>query len=141
MTYSGDRSGTVEGQTSGPVVSELSPEDLEQLATEFRPSWELDEAPFAGGANFSSADVQSLQGGEARNRARQALVTTHNPAALDGLNLHDDDQRLFVVYRDDDGHTQARRIRVKPDESVEGLKLKLSELWMRGMLGGIPTHF
>jgi energy-coupling factor transporter ATP-binding protein EcfA2 len=77
----------------------------------------------------------------AKDHDRQALVTTHNPAALDGLNLHDDDQRLFVVYRDDDGHTQARRIRVKPDESVEGLKLKLSELWMRGMLGGIPTHF
>jgi hypothetical protein len=84
MTYSGDRSGTVEGQTSGPVVSELSPEDLEQLATEFRPSWELDEAPFAGGANFSSADVQSLQGGEARNRARQALVTTTDEGFLSG---------------------------------------------------------
>ena len=77
----------------------------------------------------------------AKDHDCQALVTTHNPAALDGLNLHDDDQRLFVVYRNDDGHTQARRIRVKRDESVEGMKLKLSELWMRGMLGGIPTHF
>lgn len=72
---------------------------------------------------------------------RQALVTTHNPAALDGLNLHDDAQRLFVVYRDDEGHTQARRVLLKPDASVDGAKLKLSELWMRGMLGGIPTHF
>lgn len=72
---------------------------------------------------------------------RQALVTTHNPAALDGLNLHDDEQRLFIVSRDDDGHTQARRVTVKPDHSVNGAKLKLSELWMRGLLGGIPTHF
>jgi hypothetical protein len=31
------------------------------------------------------------------------LVTTHNPAALDGLNLNDEDQRLFVVYRNDEG--------------------------------------
>ena len=72
---------------------------------------------------------------------RQALVTTHNPAALDGLNLHDDEQRLFIVSRDDDGHTQARRVKVKPEHVVNGAKLKLSELWMRGLLGGIPTHF
>lgn len=72
---------------------------------------------------------------------KQALVTTHNPAALDGLNLHDDSQRLFVVSRNDDGHTQVRRITAKPQQSESGTKLKLSELWMRGMLGGIPTHF
>lgn len=72
---------------------------------------------------------------------RQALVTTHNPATLDGLNLHDDEQRLFIVSRDDDGHTQARRVKVKPEHAVNGAKLKLSELWMRGLLGGIPTHF
>lgn len=77
----------------------------------------------------------------AKEHDRQALVTTHNPAALDGLNLHDDEQRLFVVYRNDEGYTQARRIRIKPDASVDGSKLKLSELWMRGMLGAIPTHF
>jgi energy-coupling factor transporter ATP-binding protein EcfA2 len=77
----------------------------------------------------------------AKDNDRQAIVTTHNPAALDGLNLHDDDQRLFVVYRNDEGHTQARRIRIKPEASVDGSKLKLSELWMRGMLGAIPTHF
>jgi predicted ATPase len=74
---------------------------------------------------------------------RQALVTTHNPAALDGLNLFDDDQRLFVVSRNEEGHTQAQRIRLKPPSpsSEPKLQLKLSELWMRGLLGGIPTHF
>jgi predicted ATPase len=72
---------------------------------------------------------------------RQALVTTHNPAALDGLNLHDDTQRLFIVSRNDDGHTQVKRVVTKPDRNEGGVKLKLSELWMRGMLGGIPTHF
>lgn len=74
----------------------------------------------------------------ARERDKQALITTHNPAILDGLNLHDNDQRLFVVYRDDDGHTRTRRIRLKPDV---GEPLRLSELWMRGHLGGLPQGF
>ena len=70
---------------------------------------------------------------------KQALITTHNPAILDGLNLHDDEQRLFVVSRNDEGHTVTERIRMKP--SVDGEKYKLSELWMRGHLGGLPTGF
>lgn len=74
----------------------------------------------------------------AKERDKQALITTNNPAVLDGLNLRDDDQRLFVVYRDDDGHTRTRRIQVKPDV---GDRLKLSELWMRGHLGGLPQGF
>ena len=41
---------------------------------------------------------------------KQALLTTHNPVILDGLDLNDDDQRLFVVYRNADGHTKVRRI-------------------------------
>ncbi len=75
----------------------------------------------------------------AHAKGKQALITTHNPAVLDGLNLHDDEQRLFVVSRNDDGHTVTRRIRIKPN--VEGEKFKLSELWMRGHLGGLPGRF
>jgi predicted ATPase len=71
---------------------------------------------------------------------KQALITTHNPAALDGLNLNDDEQRLFEVYRSDEGHTRVRRIKTKP-EQPGGEKLKLSEMWMRGLLGAIPQHF
>jgi hypothetical protein len=84
MTYSGDRPGPLEGQRSGPAASELSPDDLERLATEFRPSWELDDAPFASGANFSAADVHALQAGDARHRIRQALVTTTDEGFLSG---------------------------------------------------------
>ncbi len=69
---------------------------------------------------------------------KQALITTHNPAILDGLNLLDDEQRLFVVYRDDDGHTVTRRIKQKPD--IKEPNYKLSELWMRGHLGGLPPQ-
>lgn len=75
----------------------------------------------------------------AREHDKQALITTHNPAVLDGLNLHDDEQRLFVVYRNDKGHTQTKRISVKPD--FDHNRHKLSELWMRGHLGGIPQTF
>ncbi|MEI6410335.1 MAG: AAA family ATPase [Bacteroidota bacterium] len=70
---------------------------------------------------------------------KQALITTHHPAVLDGLNLNDDRQRLFVVKRNDEGHTVIERIKVKP--TVNGESLKLSEMWMRGYLGAIPTNF
>lgn len=78
----------------------------------------------------------------AKQHDKQALITTHNPAVLDGLDLGDDDQRLFVVERNDDGHTVARRIMAKPASPTGGsYKLKLSEMWMRGLLGGIPERF
>jgi len=73
MTYSGDRSST---EMSHPILfgaAELLPEDLERLAKAFRPSWELDEAPFAGPAMFTAADVRSLQGADGRVQVRQAL--------------------------------------------------------------------
>ena len=70
---------------------------------------------------------------------KQLIVTTHNPAILDGINLNDDDQRLFVVSRSDEGDTRVKRIRVKPE--VSDKHLKLSEMWMNGMLGGLPENF
>ncbi|BDS15188.1 AAA family ATPase [Aureispira anguillae] len=77
----------------------------------------------------------------ANKNQKQALITTHNPAILDGLNLHDDEQRLFVVSRNKKGHTIAKRIQLKPSVEIGGKKLKLSELWMRNHLGGIPQNF
>ncbi len=77
----------------------------------------------------------------AKANKKQALFVTNSPAVLDGLNLHDDDERLFEVYRDDDGHTRAKRIKLKPHVTVGGERLKLSELWMRGHLGAIPSNF
>lgn len=72
-------------------------------------------------------------------KKKQVLVTTHNPAILDGLNLLDDTQRLFVVKRTDEGYTKIERVRLKP--TVKGKELKLSEMWMRGYLGGLPNNF
>lgn len=68
---------------------------------------------------------------------KQVLITTHNPAVLDGLNLFDENQKLFVVKRADDGQTIIEQIKVKP--SIQEGKFKLSELWMRGYLGGLSN--
>ncbi|WP_058988076.1 AAA family ATPase [Acetobacter senegalensis] len=71
---------------------------------------------------------------------KQAIFTTHNPAILDGLNLNDQSQRLFVVYRGIKGDTKVRRIAQKENIPSETPR-KLSELFMRGILGGLPTGF
>jgi predicted ATPase len=72
----------------------------------------------------------------AKKHNKQVIVTTHNPAILDGLNLQDDAQRLFVVRRNDDGHTKINRIEHKSER-----KMKLSEIWTNGFIGGLPENF
>ncbi|MEG4328041.1 AAA family ATPase, partial [Microcoleus sp. herbarium5] len=75
----------------------------------------------------------------AKKHDKQVIFTTHNPAVLDGLDL-DDEQRLFVIYRNQLGHTKARRI-LKP-EPLEGQEpVKLSEAFLRGYIGGLPKNF
>lgn len=71
---------------------------------------------------------------------KQVLLTTHNPAVLDGLNLDDDEQRLFVVSRNEAGQTKVKR--VKKPRSIEGApSTRLSEAFLRGALGGLPKGF
>ncbi|PCH71574.1 MAG: recombinase RecF [Bacteroidales bacterium] len=70
---------------------------------------------------------------------KQMLITTHNPAILDGLNLFDDDIRLFEVYRTDLGDTKTRRITL--NEKMKNKGYKLSELWTNGKLGAISNNF
>ncbi|PJB59287.1 MAG: hypothetical protein CO098_04195 [Bacteroidetes bacterium CG_4_9_14_3_um_filter_41_19] len=74
-----------------------------------------------------------------KERGKQAIITTHNPAVLDGLNLNDDDQRLFEIYRTDEGLTCCRRIKFK--KGTDQKKFKLSEMWTEGLLGGVPQNF
>lgn len=76
----------------------------------------------------------------AKEYDKQALITTHNPSVLDGLDLNDDEQRLFVVSRNQDGHTQVRRI--MPSKPVPGQPpVRLSEQFIRGYIGGLPKNF
>ncbi len=76
----------------------------------------------------------------AKEHDKQVIFTTHNPAVLDGLNLDDDEQRLFVVYRNAEGHTKVRR--VKKRETPEGYEpMRMSEQYMNGFIGGLPKNF
>ena len=71
-----------------------------------------------------------------QNNDKQAIITTHNPYVLDGLDLSDDEQRLFVCRRDIDGHTRIERVKYREDR-----KMSLSELWMSGLIGALPENF
>lgn len=76
----------------------------------------------------------------ARKYNKQVIFTTHNPAILDGLNLNDDDQRLFIVSRNKLGYTKARRF-MKPETPTGEESVTLSEAFLRGYLGGLPKSF
>lgn len=74
----------------------------------------------------------------AESNNKQVILTTHNPAILDGLDLHDDEQRLFIIHRNRKGHTKATRY-AKP--LPEGYPKRLSEMFMSGLIGGLPKGF
>jgi len=103
----------------------------------------------------------------AKKYDKQIFLTSHNPAILDGIDLGDEEQRLFVVSRNDQGHTccdrldlndkpksatKARLLKLFKDNPIITQKieetfnnseepLKLSEAFLRGYLGGLPTGF
>ena len=76
----------------------------------------------------------------AERTGKQVILTTHNPAILDGLNLHDEKQRLYVVRRNSDGHTVVNPVKA-PRPRPDGPPVKLSTAFMSGLLGGLPDHF
>lgn len=72
---------------------------------------------------------------------RQVLLTTHNPLALDGLDLRDDRIRLFTVERNRStgGATTVSRVTLSK-KVLEKAKngTPLSQMWVMGLLGGVP---
>lgn len=73
--------------------------------------------------------------------AHQVFLTSHNPTALDAFDLFDDENRIFVVKRNEKGHTTATRLeppanfsRSKWDALVKGRNL--SQLWLDGDIPG-----
>jgi hypothetical protein len=70
---------------------------------------------------------------------RQLLFTTHNPAALDGLNLADPEVRLFVVERNSNGQTCVRRMEITEELTKLNKQYPLSRLWLMGNLGAVPN--
>jgi predicted ATPase len=76
----------------------------------------------------------------AKKYKKQVIFTTHSPAILDGLNLNDANQKLYVVSRNNTGQTKVKRVN-KP-KLIEGQEpVKLSEAFLRGYLGGLPQNF
>jgi hypothetical protein len=78
----------------------------------------------------------------AKKYDKQIFLTTHNPAILDGIDLNDEEQKLFVVSRNKSGHTRMKEIAAKDKpKSSNDEPLHLSEAFMRGYLGGLPKGF
>jgi predicted ATPase len=69
----------------------------------------------------------------------QLLFTAHNPAVLDGLDLTDDEVRLFAVERNSNGHTCVRRVTLSEELLRLNKEYPLSRLWMMGHLGAVPN--
>ncbi len=76
----------------------------------------------------------------AKKHDKQVIMTTHNPSVLDGLDLQDDEQRLFTISRNSKGHTRARRVHA-PTPLAGEPPVPLSEAFSRGLLGGLPQNF
>lgn len=74
-------------------------------------------------------------------RGRQAILTTHNPLALDGLPLDDPRVRLYAVERDVDGQTRVKPVEIRNLEAAKNQygDAAISQLWLTGRLGGMPT--
>lgn len=70
---------------------------------------------------------------------RQLLLTAHNPAVLDGLDLTDPEVRLFAVERNSNGLTCYRRIELTPALLAMNQQYPLSRLWLMGHLGAVPN--
>jgi len=73
---------------------------------------------------------------------KQVLLTTHNPSILDGLDLKDDTNKLFAVSRNYNGQTIIKKInKDKNFKKADGKKMKFSEAFLRGYIGGLPKGF
>lgn len=73
---------------------------------------------------------------------RQVFLTSHNPTALDAIDLFDDEQRVYVVRRNtENGRTEFRRVEppkeMTREEWIDFTKGRnTSALWLEGMIEG-----
>lgn len=75
------------------------------------------------------------------NEDRQVFMTSHNPTAMDAIDLFDDRTRIFTLSRDNDGHTIVKRVAPPKNMSREEWIDKkggrsLSELWIADEIPG-----
>ncbi|MEI6140434.1 MAG: AAA family ATPase [Mariniphaga sp.] len=105
------------------------------ISTDTPPFFAIDNIEASFNPKLCTKVVQTLAK-LTKEKKKQVIITTHNPAALDGIDLQDDDNRLFVVGRNMEGHTKVRRIEYKANRSIP-----LSEAWRKGLIGGLPDNF
>lgn len=75
-----------------------------------------------------------------RQGHQQIFMTSHNPTALDALDLFNEDHRVYAVYRDNDtGQTKFKRI--KPPDGMTRAEFdelrggrNTSAMWLEGMI-------
>lgn len=72
---------------------------------------------------------------------QQVFLTSHNPTSLDAFDLFDDNQRVFVVQRDQKGATTVERLTIPAgwdrEDWVKAAGGKsLSELWIENLIPG-----
>lgn len=72
---------------------------------------------------------------------RQVFLTSHNPTSLDAFDLFEEDQRVFVVERNRDGHTTVTRLKPRQGMTREEWQQakndrNLSQLWLDGEIRG-----
>ncbi len=77
---------------------------------------------------------------------KQILMTTHNPTTLDAIDLFNEQHRLFVVERNQQGHTEIKRIEPPKnftrEQWIEKHKgMPLSKIWLSGLIGGLAKGF
>lgn len=73
--------------------------------------------------------------------ARQVFLTSHNPTSLDAFDIFDDHARVFVVDRNEDGHTIINRLQPPSGISKSEWELasggrNMSQLWIDGDIPG-----
>lgn len=99
----------------------------------------IDNADHALNPRLARRLMQALCGWMLGDPHRQALLTVHNPVALDGLPLQDDRVRLFAVDRaEPTGETVFHRVQFTEALLAKADRAPLSRLWVSGMLGGVP---
>ena len=80
--------------------------------------------------------VAEMFSGKIIEENKTVFMTTHNPLVLDGLDLSNDDIRLYTTERDNQGHVEIRRVQVS--QKLLKMNQPLSRLWINGALGGVP---
>ena len=70
---------------------------------------------------------------------KQTFLTSHNPTSIDAFDIFDDEQRVFVVYRDERGLTKCDRLApakgmTRDDWARKSGGKSLSQMWVTGQI-------